>query len=474
MTTTTPSGQPAVGTTTVPDIPYLKFGEAVTLTNCDREPIHVPGHAQAHGAVVVLDPGSDGLVILQASANVESFCGLRAEDIVGQEAFVLFNADQLTILRSAVASGRLEANPLYLFTGPVHGPNVFHATAHTFQGVLTVELERVEEAGKPTGATFPRAEPQTQLKQAIARLRRATTLAEYGHAVCESVQEISGFDRVMLYKFHEDGHGEVISEVVGESDTREPYLGLHYPESDIPKQARALYLLNGIRLMPDAQYEPAPILPTLNPLTGRPLDMTHCVLRGYSRMYTEYLTNMGARASMSLAILKDGALWGLVACHHQTYRWIPYDVRTACEFLADVVSLQIAEKEAQGDAGYRERMRDAHQHLVENMARHGEILNGLTRDPMTVLSLIESGGGAVLIDDDCRLLGNTPPEDEVRGIVRWLNETRDAAEELWSTDALPAIYAPAEPRKDRVAGLLALRVTKAPPPGTGCSGSGRR
>jgi light-regulated signal transduction histidine kinase (bacteriophytochrome) len=453
---------------TLPDIPYLKFGEEVTLTNCDREPIHVPGHAQAHGVVVVLDPDAEGLTVLQASANLDRLCGVSVEDVLGREAAALFGAEQSAFLKHAMADGKLEGNPLYLFTGPIGGRGAFHATAHTFQGVLTVELEPTDEADQ---AELDRgqADPQAQLRLALPRLRSAPTLAAYCRAVCEAVREISGFDRVMVYRFHEDGHGEVIGEAIGPADTREPYLGLHYPESDIPKQARALFVLNAVRLMPDALYEQAAIIPALNPHTGLPLDMSHCTLRGYSRMYTEYLTNMGSRASMSLAIVLDGALWGLIACHHQSPRRLPYAARVTCEFLADIVSRQIVGKMVEEDADYRARILGVHQRLVQSMVRHDSVLAGLTAagegDGVTALSLIEAGGCAVLSANECRLIGDAPPEEEIRALAARLTETLPQDEEVWATDALAAVYPRAEAWTDRAAGLLALRLTTVPPLG---------
>lgn len=465
---------------TLPDIPYLNFGESVTLTNCDREPIHIPGHAQAHGVVVALrydingKHDTDSLEVVQVSANVPAYCGITPDELLGKDAAVLFDAEQIAIIRDAVAGGLLEANPLYLFTGPVgRQPSLFYVSAHTYQGTLVVELEPMQPsdttagtAGSASVGSVGTAPPT--LRHALTHLRSASTLSDYCQAVCEAVQRISGFDRVMVYRFHDDGHGEVIAEAVSEADPREPYLGLHYPESDIPKQARALYLLNTIRLMPDALYTPAPMVPTINPITSKPLDMTHCVLRGYSRMYTEYLTNMGARASMSLAIVKDGQLWGLVACHHQTYRWIPYDVRTACEFLSDVVSLQIADKELNDEAGSRDQRHEIHRRLVEGMALHGNLLDGLTKGESVttnVLTLVDAIGCAILSEGQLRLIGETPGEESIRAFARWLNQTWESDKQVWATDALSTLYPPGVNDQARAAGLLALRISSAPPDG---------
>jgi two-component system, chemotaxis family, sensor kinase Cph1 len=451
-------------TTSVPDLPYLKFDEEVTLTNCDLEPIHIPAHAQAYGVIVVVDPSSIDLTILQVTDNVGEFCGVRPKQILGLCAEVLFGADQTAMLSSALSERALEANPVYLFTGPINNHGQFHVTTHTYHGLMIVELEPLEQTAEQKTGSSSGSDLRLLLRNAFTKFRSAATTTAYSRTVCEAIQEISGFDRVMVYKFHDDGHGEVIAEAIGSADSREPYLGLHYPASDIPRQARALFLLNTIRLMPDAHYEQAKIIPTLNPLTSQPLDMTHCVLRGYSQMYTEYLTNMGSRASMSLAIVSEEKLWGLVACHHLSYRLVPYDVRMACELLVDVVSLQIADKQAQDDIEYRERIHAVHKSLIESTKRHGSILIGLTdtaetEDGLSALSLIEAGGCAVLSENNCRLLGNTPTEHEVQAMVHWLRETRPEDEEVWSTDEFESVFPAALDWQNRAGGVLALRVS---------------
>jgi len=456
----------------LPDIPYLKFGEDITLTNCDREPIHIPGHAQAHGVVIALDPSSAGPDILQVSENIGELCGVSAEALLGKNIDQVLDQGAAQAVRDALADGAFKEAPVYLSTSSVQGQRPFHITAHEHDAVLVLEMELVTEPPLIVDRL-------TALKPAFARLRKLISLPAYMHAVCAEIQAISGFDRVMVYRFHDDGHGEVIAEVIGERDQREPYLGLHYPESDIPKQARALYMLNSIRLMPDAAYAPSPIVPAINPITNRPLDMTHCILRGYSKMYTQYLINMGATASMSLAIIKDGELWGLIACHHQTPRWVPHDIRTACEFVANIVSLQIRDKEEKELSEYREKTLSIYAGLVDSLARSQTILEGLAPHTervdmddaapasLTAMDLVSSTGCAIISAGECRLLGKTPPKTWIMDLIGWLNEHRSAGSDnsgVWYTDTLTAEYPAASKYVDIAAGLLSVNVTTAAPP----------
>ncbi len=460
--------QPLAAGSVLPDLPYSQFGAAVTLTNCDLEPIHIPGHSQAHGVIIALDPGSDELNVVQVSENIEVMCGLLALDVVGKCAVELFGLEVAEILSNAISALPLDGNPVYLFTSPINGFGPFHAIVHIYDGVLIVEIEPVANDDQAEDDFAIQQGARQMLRKALLNLRKCSTTVDYCQTVCRAIHEISGFDRVMAYKFHEDGHGEVIAEVIGEADEREPYLGLHYPASDIPRQARALFMLNSIRMMPDAQYMQAAIVPLYNPATQRPLDMTHCALRGYSRMYTEYLTNMGSRASMSLAIVSNDRLWGLIACHHQSYRAIPYDERASCEVLIDVVSLQIADRLRYDEKEYVDQMGFVHQLLVDNMQAQDNILAGLSTPfksdtLVTALSLFNAGGCAVVGENMCRLLGKTPPESAVPDLVHWLQTNQTMRDDVFATDNLAEVYPAAAAFRDSAAGLLALCLSQDTP-----------
>ncbi len=180
---------------------------------------------------------------------------------------------------------------------------------------------------------------------AVTSLRCASSAAEAYRICVGRIREIAGFDRVMIYRFDDEWNGAVIAEAM--RPDLEPFLGLHYPASDIPKQARELYAQNWLRFIADRDYVPVSIFPPSGPTAISPLDLSHSVLRSVSPIHLEYLRNMGVGASMSISLLKGDRLWGLVACHHYSPRYVPYDVRTACELLGQVMSMQFVARENQ-------------------------------------------------------------------------------------------------------------------------------
>ena len=431
----------------------LKPEELVNLTNCDREPIHIINHIQPGGALLVFDP--DSLTIVQASENTETLFGRAASALIGQSAASLFAPAQLEELRKNTLEGNLDSGPLYLFTAPVAGQGLFYVIAHIYRGLLLVEIE-------PTLSDDVASNYYRLIHKTLARFEGAATVKEFAQIVCEEVRRINGFDRVMVYKFLKDDSGEVIAESIAPEirEQWEPFLGLRYPASDIPKQARALFVLNPLRLIPDAGYVPCPLIPAVSPLTGKPCDMSHAFLRGVSPMHVEYMRNMGVNASMSLAILKNGALWGLIACHHHAPHRVPYDVRTACEFLARVVSLQITGKEVNEQGEYRQQIEETNQSLLQNIARKHTLISALLDCNPNVTTLIECGGCAVLLGGECYLSGNTPDEVQVRALAEWLNKdhNNNHPEEVFATETLSAVYENGSAFEKTACGLLALRI----------------
>jgi chemotaxis family two-component system sensor kinase Cph1 len=428
----------------------LPPGQKIDLSNCDREPIHIPGHIQPHGLLLVVDPSSH--VILQASDHALRYLGVPSEMLLGKGLDTLLGTEPLSFLRNALRSEPQVDNPLYLFTALVLGSGPFHVIAHLHDGLLMLDLE-------------PKL-PDTQrspdfyelLKRSLTRFQSAQTVREFCQLVTEEIRRVSGYDRVMVYQFQEDWSGHVIAEDMARDMGLESYLDLHYPASDIPSQARALFLLNTVRMLADAQYKPAKVIPELNPLTGKPVDMSYTYLRGASQMYTEYLVNMGVRASLTLAISQGGKLWGLVACHHYSPRKIPYDVRTACEVLARVISLQVADKVRNEESTYRVRMDEAHQCLLQALSREGHLGLALTECQPGVRDFLECGGAAVLAQGECHLLGKTPGEAQVRALAAWLSRTHEG--ELFATDRLPELYPAAAELQDTACGVMALPISR--------------
>ena len=427
------------------------FGQ-VDLTNCDREPIHIPGSIQPHGVLLTLREPE--LTITRVSANSATWLGRPPGDLLGTSFATILDPTAQDALRAALDTPELEQNPLYLLTCRVAGRETpFHCIAHRAAGDLILELEPARDGQAAAPELYP------LLRRALAQLQAAAGLAAFCQQVVEAVSRFTGFERVMVYRFADDGHGEVLAEAIAPG--LEPYLGLHYPASDIPQQARALYLRNWLRAIPDARYTPVPLLGLDDPAADAPappLDMSYCALRSVSPLHLQYLHNMGTRSSMSISLIKDGQLWGLIACHHESGpRFLPYDVRAACEFLGQAISLQIGAKEATGGAEERARLAEVRAALVEQLAGQDDWPAALLASRTTLANYLQSDGVAFTSADICQLDGQTPGREQVMRLTEWLAERGD---DLFATDHLAALYPEAAEFAAAASGALAIAVSR--------------
>ncbi|MGD1858491.1 MAG: GAF domain-containing protein [Leptolyngbyaceae cyanobacterium] len=297
---------------------------AVDINNCDREPIHIPAAIQPHGLLLVMREAD--WQIVQASQNVSDYLGRSLDAVLHQPLSEILTATQIQALEQCLAKEFETVNPLRFEIWVGEEIRTFSAVAHRTEAAVILELELVADQEVVSFFDFYRL-----VKRPVSQIQQTQTLEELCQSAVETVAQISGFDRVMIYQFDEDGSGSVIAEA--KRDDLTPYLGLHYPPTDIPKQAKYLYLLNLLRLIPDVDYEPVPLVPDRNPLTGRPLDMSLSSLRSVSPLHTEYLTNMGVQATMAISLVHNRQLWGMVVCHHGSPRQVSQELRTVCEFL---------------------------------------------------------------------------------------------------------------------------------------------
>ena len=305
----------------------------VDLAVCDREPIHVPGSIQPHGVLLVADPES-GLVRYGAGdvagrVGRQDWLGLSAAELLGPA------------VSDAVGK---EARGTLRQVRPPSAASTFDVSFHSSGGWHLLELEPASDAASGT-TLLP------LLEAAAAAFERAGDMRQLSAIAATEFRRLTGYDRVMVYRFLEDDAGVVVGEEVAAHERS--FLNHHFPASDIPKQARALYVRNLVRVIPDVGYAPAPLTPAWR--EPEALDMSDCALRSVSPVHVQYLRNMGVAASASVSIVKDGALWGLVACHNASPRQLGPDVRAACRALAGGLSRQIKAREETDS--YRERVR---------------------------------------------------------------------------------------------------------------------
>jgi light-regulated signal transduction histidine kinase (bacteriophytochrome) len=388
------------------------FGQA-DLSNCDRELIQYPGSIQPHGVLLVMDAAQP--VILQASANAGAMLGVSAVDLVGQPTEILGEELATQIQRRLWGGIGVAPNPFRVFAETNGVRRGFEAMVHRNpDDAVILELE---PADVPEAAALARETPH-RLADAVARLDAAPTLEALADTVVACFRDLAGYDRVMFYRFDPDGHGEVVAEA--KEEHLEPYLGLHYPESDIPQRARELYLRNRVRVLVDVNYAPVPLVPRLFPPTGEELDMSMSWLRSMSPLHLQYLKNMGVTATLVASLVREGRLWGLIACHHYSPKRVPYAVRAACDLLAEIVSTRIAVLENFTQVRTAALVRRLEGRLIEATSTHGDWRSALLEDPRDLLRMTSASGAVLACDGELLTAGDVPSTAEVRALLDWV------------------------------------------------------
>lgn len=419
----------------------------VDLTNCDREPIHLLGAIQPIGFLLALS--SDWLVA-RASANFEDFFGREPEDVIGKPAATLLSPDavhsirnRLSLLRSPDASERIFRCPL------IDGGKLFDIAIHMVDGLIIIEGEPSSDHayGDATGT----------VRGMIARLDSAPTIESFFNEGARQVRALTGFDRVMVYQFDEHGSGAVVAESAKPGIGS--FLGLHYPASDIPKQARELYKRNLLRVITDIDSVPVPIVPALNE-RRQPLDLSLSVLRSVSPIHIEYLRNMGVRASMSISILVEGELWGLVACHHYSPRRPSFERRSVAELFAQMFSMRIESRERKAMVDYEHRARDISDRLLSIIASDESLLGDPTILNDIMNQAIPADGVGVWLNGNYAFAGSTPDTRGFADIVNALNGA--AAQKIYATDYIGDLVPDAERYVHQAAGMLAIPISRSP------------
>ncbi|MBC8067415.1 MAG: GAF domain-containing protein [Deltaproteobacteria bacterium] len=432
------------------------------ITTCDQEPIHIPGAILPHGAMLVLD--SETLEVLQVAGDVEGLLGASQDELLGHSVAAIFRPEQIENLRALTTNLSL-LKPRHLLDPQlrVAADRPLDASLHRSDEALVLEFEEADATDRFA------AEPLTAVQEMNKGLDGAVALAELCQMAAERVRQVARYDRVLVYRFMSDGSGWVIAE--DKQEGLAPFLDLHYPAADIPKQARALYVKNGLRLITQVDYEPARLVPTNNPRTGTPLDMSQASLRDVSPIHRQYLRNMGIDASMSISIISGGELWGLIACHHYTPRRLPRHLRAVCELFGSMFSYQLEAFEKKHQFNARMSSRMVLQQLMLNLAGADDYARGLTEQSPNLLDYIHGGetsvegqrqgGVAVSVGGALTFLGTTPNKSQIEALVDWLNAQLRDTSGIYATDRLGESYEPARAFANVASGLLAITVSHA-------------
>jgi light-regulated signal transduction histidine kinase (bacteriophytochrome) len=417
----------------------------VDLTNCDREAIHLLGRVQSYGALVAV---SADWIVQHASENLVEVLGTSARDALGQPLTELLDDDALQLIRRRLRG--LETGPVStrIFALRLH-ERAFDVSVHQSGRHLIFEFEPSET--RPQGDALSRTYPMIQ------QVRDAASFDNMCQEAARAVQALSGFDSVMVYRFAADHSGEVVAEA--KVDAGPSYLGLRFPASDIPKQARALYKRSLLRLIADVADEGSPIVPDHSP-EGEPLDLSLAVTRAVSPIHIEYLKNMGVKASMSVSIIKDGELWGMFACHNRTPRYVSFETRTTIELFAHLFSYELVRVTEQARTKAQKRTQDLHSKLLMKMANGTELSQSLKVLSDELENVIDHDGVALISDGNVDAWGMTPSEEELEELARYLNTTD--VTQIFATRELGASFSDARNYAQRCAGIMAIPISRTP------------
>ncbi len=401
------------------------------LAQCAEEPIRVPGAIQPHGRMAVLS-AHDGR-LLAYSANWPS-------DEAVRRATGMLPLDPKRL--------PAQTSPAWLGSVPLDGLT-HDAAAHRVDDHVIIEYEPAGPAASMHAPIYGVA------RELLPLLQQADSIDALCRRVAREMKRLTGFGRCLVYRFDADGHGEVLAERADPG--YHSYAGHRFPATDIPSQARALYLVNQIRLIPDANYEPVPLLAAAGAPDPSQLDLTFASLRSVSPVHLEYMRNMGTAASMSVSIVSRGRLWGLISCHEHAAKFLPYQTRVACEHLGRLLSLQIQAQEDGTEVAQRLALHQRVLNVVALMAESDGTLQRLVAPELALHELADAAGAAVVLNDSCWTIGDTPEPDRVRQLAHWIVAR---GEDLFVTDRLPEMYAEGEALLPHCAGVLAVSISQ--------------
>ena len=419
---------------------------SVDLTNCDKEPIHIPGKVQSHGFLVAVDKVN--FLITYVSENVNVFLSESASNLLEKP---LSKLNQLLglqepelIVENLLKLGINKKNFDAISPYPINiGKNPFYIIISDSDGNWLLEFE-------PVTLQY---DLQSLIGRSASAILQGKSVSSLLKGAASEVKKLINYDRVMVYKFLNDGHGEVVAEEMNAE--LEPFFGLHYPASDIPKQARELYKLNLTRLIADVTTEDSPIATYL---PDQPLDLTKSCLRAVSPIHIQYLKNMGVYSSFSISLISHGELWGLIACHNYSPKFIDYKSREGAKLIGEILSSALEYRQDEEDSEIVEQFKSTAAIISEHLNHDKYLIDAITGHNRTILDVTKGTGVAIIFENQLKTIGEVPSDEEILELAEWLKETSD--ESVYYTHRLSEIHSPARKYKNIASGILACNISK--------------
>lgn len=413
--------------------------DIVNLTNCEFEPIHIPGSIQPHGFLIGIDCNSWKIDF--CSGNISDFTPLSHQNVLGQDFKTVFGEKQETQVQHYISKDLfLSSTPLLL---DLMG-KFFLCTIHKSNATYILEAEPSVEASKELADVY------SQTSQFLSYMNETHTLQELCAMVARGTREITGYDRVMIYRFDKDYNGEVFAESV--RNDLEPFLGLHYPHTDIPAQARELYMQNLLRLIVDIDYTPVPLYTVDDGNATKNLDLSLSILRSTSPIHVQYLQNMGVGATLTISLIHQKKLWGLIACHHYSPKNLTPEIRLAAQLQGHFITSQIDIRQSNEEYDVARKSNLALEKLISLNLQSKENSFQKIVENDALLEICNAAGVAIIFNGTVYKHGATPDEKYINKLIGWINNF--AKEDSFSTDKLLNFLPNAEDYCQEASGIV--------------------
>ncbi|ACU06105.1 GAF domain-containing protein [Pedobacter heparinus] len=415
---------------------------------CGNLPLHNVNLIQDYGYLLVLEP--KGLKIIQASENTVEITGRPVQELVGTALSQYLDVESADKLSDNLKSGIKQRLPFNLSIKNGQNAEHFHALMHIKADYILIELEKARDLERKSF---------TDVFQEIKKIMAAIEQADTVQAVCElavhEIRKISGFDGVLMYQFDRDWNGTVIAE---EKDERlEPYIGQTFPASDVPKQARQLYLKNPYRLIPNRSYQPVRLYPVINPVTNSFIDLSDCNLRSVVAVHLEYMKNMNIDASMSIRVIRNAELWGLISCHHLTEKYLDYEVCSIFEWLSAVISNGVSRILDKEDYDFSSSLQQIRSTLTDRIYDADNIVAGLLpEEGLGLPDLFNATGAAMILNGRMVTQGMVPAEEAIDNLMMWVEGK--SINKVFATEHLSGLYEEASEFADIASGVLVIPI----------------
>jgi len=418
----------------------------VDLSNCDREPIHIPGRIQSHGFLLAVN--SDTLLITYASENTKDYIAVEAKNLLGKPLEQFEELAGLDSKRGQLLQ-MIQLGALKKDFGPIN-PYPLQINGADYYMIISASEASYLVEFEPATLEY---DIQNQIGKSVSEILTGKNLSSLLQNTAKAIRDVIHYDRVMIYKFLEDGHGEVIAEV--KNDDLEPFFGLHYPASDIPKQARELYKLNYTRIIADVNTDSTPIA-TLE--YDVPLNLTHSVLRAVSPIHIQYLKNMGVESSFSISLMAHGELWGLIACHNYSPKFIDYKAREGAALIGKIVSSALEYREEEEQEQQSNNYQLAMGLISLHLTKDEDLVSALINQEYSIKDIVGATGAAILYENEISAIGITPDQLQLRELFNWLKFTMEDA--IYYTHRLPEVFPAAKAYKTSGSGIIAAMISK--------------